>query len=263
MLKFIYSLSDLSLFLMISSIAIGLSIVTTFIIRWIFKPDDLYDANPGTHRVSVALLGIYSILVGFAIQSLFDNLHDAEFVTYHEAKTLENINTYAKDLSEPASYLITEEVKNYARTVINNDWKEMTKGKQINKKSELIIQNIRSIIFQHPESTNTQKMIQNSIFQELEVLYKDRDDRIYLSTKALNDNVLYVCTFIGILSILFSCIGGIRLVLHLVSVSTISLAIASTLFLVIVLDQPFYGPFAITPEPFENILRELNLEQSQ
>ncbi len=254
MADFIYSVSNTTLFLIISAIIVGLSLTTTVLSRRIFTVDQLKKENSGIARANSVVSGVYSILVGFAIYGLFHNFHDAEFNTYHEADSLKNINIYSKNLSGTTHSLIEEQVKKYAQIVIYKDWPAMAKGELIGDESGKAIQDIRHILFNHPVTIPIQKAMVNNILEEIKNLCRDRDERINLSTKSLRKEISITAFCVSLLCIFLSSINGMRLNIHLTCSLTVCFAISFTLFLMVALDRPFSGPFSVQPDPFQRIL---------
>ncbi len=257
MIDYIYSISGVKLFFLINSIVVGFSILSTLAIRKIIPAKKLLDGTDGFSRVDIVLSQIYAVLVGFVIYGLFNNFHDAEFTTYHEANTLENITIYSKSLPPPLYDAMKKEVAQYARVIINNDWDAMSHGKPINKNSELIIQKMKLTLYQYQTSSDIEKKMINSILDELKKLEDDRDNRIHLSTNSLPNEFFAIIIFLSSFLIISSFINGNWLFFHLSSSFFVSFAIASTLFLLLALDRPFRGELSIKPVAFQKVLENL------
>lgn len=251
----IFNMSTMAIFLLTSAAVVGFSLLTTLFSRSFFTTEKLNSSNQWISVANSVSSQIIAVLLGFAIYSLFNNCHDAEVAAHQEAKALRSINVYSKNLTPATHSLIEQEVKKYAQIVIDKEWPEMARGENMSEEAEGVIQKMRVILYSHPSTTPFQKGMVDNILEETKTLCQQRDDRIDLSTKGLKKETLVIIWFVSLLCVFLFSIDGGRLRFHLILSISLSLIVAANLFLTVVLDRPFAGPFAIQPEPFHQILR--------
>lgn len=254
---YIYSISNLKLFILVNAVIVGFSLLFTLTIRKVVPPQKLFNVNSGFSRVDTVLSQIYAVIVAFSIYGLFNAFHDAKFSLYHEANTLDNIAIYSKDLPKPLYNIMAQEVRRYAHAAIYSDWDAMSRGKPIHKETELIIQKMKLSLYEYPASSRIEKNIISNILEELKSLESDRDKRVRLSNSSLPNEFFFVIILISIFLIASSFINENTLFFHLSSSMFISFAIASTLFLLLILDRPFRGSLSVKPVEFQKMLENM------
>lgn len=261
MVDLIYNASGFVLFLFISFILIGFSIITTKLVHRHIPLKFRYAENQAIVCVSAIIGIIYAILIGFTVLYELSAFDKADRSEDEEAKTLFSIFRYSRMLPDPAGTLIRSKVAEYAKYVVENEWPAMASGKHINGAGTQIIESIskqiRTLRITGKES-ESQKIILNNISIATNSLFDDHEERLARLNATLSPNIWFVLILGTVLTIGINFILGMEYRLHLACVSAISLMISAVVFLMVTLDRPYRGDFATQPDTFKSTLHYIN-----
>lgn len=250
MAGFIYNVPSFLLFALIGCFCILISYIAIRLIHIHVPLKFRYAENQATVSVSALLGIIYAVLVGFIVLYEFNNFNKIEDAEKAEAKTMFNIYRYAYVLPEPSSSKIRNLVLDYANNAIYKEWPNLEKGREINNNGLLIIENIaneiRSFKNLHKLDADTLQAL-NQLSINSNALFDAHQERISKIHSIVKPNVWFVLLLGSFLTLAVNFMLGMEFRLHMVCVSFISLMISAVLYLIVTLDRPYQGDFAIEP----------------
>jgi hypothetical protein len=250
----LFQLSDLTIFLLLSGIAIFVSIVAIFLVKRFIYLEFRYKDNAVIANTSSLINVLYGVLAGLTALYLINNNGYTTDAVQREASAVANVYRGSQYIKEPAKAQLHIEIIKYLNDVINVEWPLMTEGKRINDEGDLVIDKIYSIIHQSPHVEMNDVMIQHDMLQEVRILYDARQQRIHMSYAQLNPEIWVVVILGTVLTLFINYLFGMNFYLHIFTVSVAALMTASMLFLLVSLDRPFQGEFNIEPDAFRSLL---------
>jgi len=252
---FVYRVSDLQSFLILTSFTMLLAIFFIFLNRHFFFHVLRYKDNEIVSSVSALIGIIYGVLVGFVCLYLLTKFDHAAQATQAEANVVSTIIRRSALLSPQIQLLIEKDLQQYVEEVINIEWPIMADFGKINQKGDLILIDLINALKDYKPETEVQKIIfQDLITTSIKELYTARHTRIMLSYLELGGDMWYVILIGTVLIIASNYAFRAHFYLHLFVNIIFAIMAGSMLFLVVSLDRPFQGGFSITPEPFQEIL---------
>lgn len=253
----LYSLPNPILFVLIFILLLIFSAACMYLIEN-FVPSQLrYKDNNAIGYVGATIGVIYAVLAGFIIFYVMDNFQKASDITRMEAASAAAIYRNSMQLPVPINRNIQTAVENYVETVINIEWPLFARDKTTNA-GEAILDKMVLELNAYKAKNNQDLFALHDIDQELDQLYKNRDERFDLSSAALPGDLWILVIISTLLTLFVKAMSGMKLRLHVVMQIVVTLMLTAILFLIIVLDRPFRGHFSIKPLPFEDVLIEIN-----
>lgn len=254
MLDYLYKLSDLSIFVILAVITITVSVLSIFFSKRYILYRLKYRDNATIGSISSLIGIIYGVLVGFIALYLIDNNDHATDAVLREANAIANIYRHSQWLREPVQSELKGQLETYIDKVTRLEWPLMRGGKDVDVAGDYIIQNISNILKTYKSMNATDNFILQDLLTELKTLYNARHDRISMSSAQLSPEIWEVILVGTILIIGINYAFRVNFYLHLFAISAFAIMAASTLFLLVTLDRPFQGEFAIEPDAFQTLL---------
>ena len=258
MADFIYSMPNIVLFCLISSIAVIISIIGVCIVNRFVSLKDRYEENGVMGYIGGTITIIYTIVAGFTILYVYDNFNKSKEAVQQEASIITNLYRYSTKLTNPLRTQIQTELKNYLLFVKNTEWILMQQGKEISDKGDIIIDKMTRMIdtYQAKHDTHEQAAI-DDLSKEFNLLYSARETRILLANSALRSDIWLVLTIGLFFSIAVNYFFGMRFWYHIFSIIGIAIITSAIFFLIMELDRPFRGEFSVTSEPLDTTLNRI------
>lgn len=252
----IYSLPNSWLFILIF---LGLSLFSAISLYFVEKFVPLrfrYHENNSIGYVGSTIGVIYAVLAGFIIFYVMDNFQKASDLTRKEAASTAKI--YRDSTRVPASQAekIQLAMQDYLATVINQEWPLMSHDKTSDA-AESILDSLILELNSFTAKNNQELLSMQMVYNELDELYKNRDERVDLANAALAGDLWILLVVSTLLTLFVKSLAGMKFRLHLAMQIVVTLMLTSILFLIIVLDRPFRGQFSIKPVPFQEILLDI------
>lgn len=264
MINFIYSLSSFTLFITIFFLIAILSTLGLILASRFFSLANRYRENNVMGQILNLVAIIYAIILGFIVLYELNNFNQANNAEEKEANRILSVYREASFLPDPLRATIQTQIKNYTKSIITNEWPALTRGERINDNSLLILNTINQQFYNYKSLESLphlKHLTLDNLYREVTNLYKDREERIALANTAVNANVWVVLIIGSFLTILITCLFGMELKTHILTLGMVALILASAIFLVIVLDRPYRGTFAVKPSTFIFALTTMNNSQ--
>jgi hypothetical protein len=216
------------------------------------------DRHNDVTGVIVSLVGVaYAIVIGLCVVSLWEGYTDAKDAVREEAASITAIIPGSVVFDEQTRQAVTEGVIRYESDLVA-DWEARHEHGTERQRTADLDDLARTIGALRP-ATDAQRFFVNHAIDRIgraEQYHHDSDAEaddsrmsptmwfgVLVSTVA----VLTMCLFFGLSD------GAVRRIL-LIAASTV---IATNLFLVIEMNYPYYGAFAVTPDAFLNVIEDL------
>lgn len=263
MIEYLYMTSNLNLFLILSSILLFVSLCALFLIKRFMPLHLRYQENAVISSTSAMVIVIYGVLAGFATLYLINYSNFASDAWQREADTVANINREAQVLSDPLQKKVISALGNYVDEVLNVEWPLMNQDKPVVSRGDYYIQQLTQNLVHTNVTATMESAVIRDLMTHVSNLYDARQNRIQASYTTLATPVWVVIIIGTILTLCVSYIFGVNFNLHIFVVLAATLMTACVLFLLISLDKPFVGQFAVGPEAMQYVLQTIQHEQHQ
>lgn len=254
MLGFLYCLSDFKLFALLAVFFVMVSIVAILAIKYFLPVRLRYRDNAVIGNISSLIGIIYGVLASLMSLYLINNINFASDAVQHEANAVTNIYIDSKELPPPMQASIQAKLKDYIENVQDREWPLMKNGRMVDRDGDHIIEGIINQIISYSKSAHSNSLLAHDMLAEVKLLYGARQQRINQSNSSLNIEV-WVVVLIGTLLLIginyFFKAGSS---LHFIALGAAIIIASSMVFLLLTLDRPFQGDFAVEPDAFQSTL---------
>jgi hypothetical protein len=253
----LFQLSDITIFILLSSAAIIISIIAIFLVKQFIPIDFRYKDNSVIANTSSLINMLYGVLAGLTALYLINNNSYTTDAVQREASAVANVYRGSQYLQDTKKADIQIELIKYLNNVIHVEWPAMSMGQHINGDGDRIIDKISSDIHTSMHTNFDQVMIEHDLLNEVRALYNARQQRIHMSYAQLNPEIWVVVILGTILTLCINYLFSMNFYLHVFTVSAAALMASSMLFLLVSLDRPFQGEFNIEPDAFKALLEQI------
>jgi hypothetical protein len=220
--------------------------------------------KPGRRRVRqndvagfiYAVLGVaYSVLLGLVVVAVWEQWNAATEDAGREAREVAEVFYLANELPQPEGPHLQKLARSYARTVVNEEWPLMRRGR-VSPKAWAILDEIRAKMQGFKPTTEAQQVLYEQGLQHVNNLSDARGERLLDAEEGL-PRILWVVLIVGGVEVVgFTYLFGLESTsVHVLMVASLTLVVALVLFTVAALDYPFKGDIRIGPEAFEQVLK--------
>lgn len=201
-----------------------------------------------------ATLGVaYAVLLTFVVVAVWEQFHEAEATVEHEAAALSTLFDLADGFSEPGRAEVQALLAGYAGAVLEDEWGTLHRGAPSDQAWSFTDQLWRRYTTL-PEADRSRVEYSESIAQ-MRALLTLRTQRLLESRSTLPSIIWVVLLLGGTITVAFTYLFGVRhFASQAVMTGALTIVLASSLFLIYVLDNPYRGDFRIGPEPFRSTL---------
>jgi len=202
-----------------------------------------------------AVVGVaYAVLLGLMVVAVWEQWNTAAGVAGREAGEVAEIFWLAHRLPASEGHHLQELARSYARTVVNEEWPLMERGK-VSPKAWNILDEIRDSIQRINTSTETRQVLYERGMQDVHDLADARRDRLLEAEQGL-PIILWVVLIVGGFNVVgFTYLFGLESTsVHMLMIASLTLIIALVLVTVAALDYPFKGDIHIGSDAFEQVL---------
>ena len=208
---------------------------------------------------------LYTVMVGFVVAGVWGDFERVADDVQQEAAKLESVADGADLMGDAlAAAQVRSLVQAYAAEVVDVEWPAMAAGDRSERAHDLLGQ-LRSAVAGAPGADQTGRTVQESQLRHLEVVDELRSSRLVASGQGLPQPLWLVLTLTGLATMGVTLRFGLRESVtgaDRLTVGATAAVIALTLLAVALLDYPFVGDLAVTPEGFAT-LREATVAVPQ
>ncbi len=251
--NFMYTLPDFGVFFILVAFTVVVSFACIFINKKFIYRKLRYRDNAAISSISALIGIIYGVLVGFLCLYLITNQDHASQAVQHEANALENIYLQSTWMQQPSRDVLRQDLLNYVNEVINKEWPIMSSFKKIGLAGDRIILKILDDIKKFEPKSNSENIVFDNLSRSVNDLSNARHERILMSYSALAPELWEVVLLGTVLIIAINYAFRVNFYLHLFSTFAFAIMAASMLFLLVTLDTPFQGEFAVTADSIKDV----------
>jgi len=201
---------------------------------------------------------VFALVFALVTLAIWQNYDRVGGQVSEEAATLHNIyrtlEAYPAEVRDPAR----AQLKAYVRRVVDEEWKRLAtvdEGDQDDEAHRMVTDMNAGLVAYRPKTLG-ELPIHQALLTEIGRARVLRHSRLEAG-RAYMDDGMWICLDLGGLILLAYCcfwrLGSMRE--HLLMAMTLGASLGLVFFLMILYNHPFAGPAAISPAPFQALLK--------
>jgi len=221
-------------------------------------PHHRLDRHNAVTGVIVSVVGVaYAIVIGLCVVSLWDGYTAAEDSVRAEAVNLTGLAAASAVFDAPTQQEITDDVVRYETDLVA-DW-NARHAEGTGRRRTADLSRLTAVVAGLQPTTQAQRAFVDQAVEKIGLAAQYHHDSDAKADDQRMSDVMWLGVLISTISILGMCLffglddGVLRRILLTLS----SAVIATNLFLIIEMNYPFYGSFAVTPAAYENAIVDL------
>ena len=259
MMNFISNMSEASLLIFLLIVTIALSLVCFFLIQkyctWLSLGDDGIFGTIFANTMPT-LVGFIFAFVTVAAWQNYNAVSDA---VSKEAHTLFNLYQILDAYPSETKKAGQAEIIQYANIVIGQEWPILSQQKY-DLDAFKSLNRIQQIMVNHKPSNFESIAIHNEGLSLLTDYTDLRRNRIQSAKSFLAKPMWAALIISAILLILFSALFKTKNIrIHAIMIALVGGSLGVMFFLLVIYDNPFWGPSAIEPAPFQKTLESISI----
>jgi hypothetical protein len=201
-----------------------------------------------------ATLGVaYAVLLTFVVIAVWEQFRDAEQLTEQEATAVATLFHLADGFGADARRDVQETIVAYTRAVVDEEWTLLAAG-QVSARAGSLVDHLwqhytAMLAPERGQAEYTESLEQMGTFSAL------RSQRL-LHSRAMLPTVIWSVLLVGgIITVAYTYLFGVSsAAAQLVMTTALTVVLASGLFLIYALDNPYRGASGVSPEAFRTAL---------
>jgi hypothetical protein len=253
MMYWIYDYPPFVILLMFCGVFLAVTWIGIFLMRatvhsWIHRD------GRTNEMVGIALssfIVLYGLLLGLLVVATYQNLFNVIDIVDKEASSMEALYRVFGGYPQPISHQLQDQLREYARFTVDDDWPLMQRGIVPTSGTERI-NSIAQTLYTFEPSKESEKIIHAEALRQFNNLVEVRRSRLANVTTELVLPVLWpVLAFGALLSIVLIWMQDMDRRVHLILGGVLASILGAMIFLIAELDDPFRGEVSIGPDSIE------------
>ncbi len=220
------------------------------IVRNQYGANDLISYLLGAHGV------YFGILLGLLSLAAYENFNKAETQVTQEAASLSGLYRVFSGYPEPARAELRQLLREYARSVISEDWPAQRR-REIPRGGTELVTKIQTVLYAFEPKTAGQELLHGQALTSFNDLRDFRRLRLYSVTSGIPQLLWYVVLIGAITSMVLFWMLDMKFLPHLLLGGISNFFLATLIAFVVAMDNPFLGEVSISSSPFEQIYDQL------
>jgi Flp pilus assembly protein TadB len=219
-------------------------------------------ANAVSGIIYGATYVLYGITLAFSLYLANQEANEARETVEREAGSLEGLYEIARQLPQPQRDRIQELTESYARIVVEEEWPSMERGQE-SPQAEARIDELQETVVEYEPDTSAEQALYSQGITLAFDLEEQREIRLLHSSQDSHRLLWHVLVSGGVITVLLSLFFGSKVVwLQGLSVAALTTVVVLILSATYQLQAPFAGSVRIEPEPFEEVLDDIQRQQN-
>ena len=201
---------------------------------------------------------LYSVVYAFAIYVIWGQFTAVENQIVAEAGSLKDLLLFSNPLKPATRDPVVRAVKSYSRSVVETEWKALSRGEDTEKNSRLFAEVVSSVAAAVPED-ETQRGISQRLLEIANQSSIHRDERLALSVKRIPRTLmLFVSTTASLIFFLIFFYPFHNLFLGLAAIVITATLLFFAHFVLTDLDNPFEGTWNVSSKSFSDLITKFH-----
>lgn len=203
---------------------------------------------------------LFTVVLAFYVVFAWQRGADIDNSTTAEAQAVVDAHWQAEALPEPHRTSIQGMLRDYASSVVEEEWPSLVNGQAQSRPAELI-QRIRAEFAALPESSGAVVFAREQGLRDVRQIDESRRSRVDLATgDDVFTRVLLAGTLIGAaLMIAFPLLVGFSTrPVNIVILGILTAVVGATVFISVQLGRPLDGPFGVGPDALRGAVQDID-----
>lgn len=258
-MTYLSTLSEASLLILMLVVSTGLSLLIFFLIQkyctWLSLNDDGIFGTIFANTMPT----LVGFVFAFVTVAAWQNYNSVSDTVSKEAHTLFNLYQIMDAYPSETKKAGQEELINYAQAVIDQEWPILNR-QQFDLNAFKRLDRIKQIFVGHKPSSLESTAIHNESLSLLSDYTDLRRNRIESAKSFLAKPMWAALIISAALLILFSALFKTKNIrIHAVMIALVGGSLGVMFFLLVIYNNPFWGPSAIEPTPFKKTLESISI----
>jgi hypothetical protein len=246
------------LFIIIVGGSMGLVYVSTLLTRSLMKKPPVNDTRNEIAGFFFSIVGVvYAVLLAFLVISVWDNFRTADLATTQEASDIITVARDSTFFPEPTRREVHDQLRQFTELVIKNGWSDVHADQGVNlgySETLAAFNSLWSTYQQLPPNA-----VDANALRSLDDLSQQGVLRL-LSSKAVLPGIFWVVLVVGAgVVVYFGLIFYLEDIrLHLFMLMLLTGLIATCIWLIVVIDNPYLGDLQVSSEAFKYALHVID-----
>jgi hypothetical protein len=203
-------------------------------------------------------LGIFSALVISSVLVMAINHFDtADQAVANEANMLGDMDRVARGLSPEFGIVLGKKITATANVISTLEWDIKNKDANVELERQAVNEMSKMISEFEPKTPREMNYYQ-MVINRLGQFYDARRARSSTAGDSIAPQVLVVSLIVGLFTLVFALLYGAQSKrMHLILVSLLTAAMATTYSLILVFDSPFQGDIVVSNEPYLRVIANI------
>jgi hypothetical protein len=250
MVVFIYSLSDLNLTILFTSMA-ALAFTAAPLLR-VHLLGHVSEATSETARTTMTMItGFTGAVLAFSLVQAQGNLRSVERIVAAEAMQLDQADRLLTSYGDANVAAIREAVRAYAQSIVSDEWPKLSEHDDSQSTADLFRSLSRQILAIQP-TPGRGTVIYSDLVRIADQLAESRQERLQATDLGLPPIFWGAISILMVLLVIYAAFVEPR---RAISLGGVGAGLALLISLVFIFDQPFLGQVSATPDPVVKTLQ--------
>ncbi len=243
------------LFLGFAAIGIGLTLTADLVFRRRMLDRTRTEAGRTAAIMLGVLANIYAVLIAFVIVQGWGNLQQAQTYVDSQATAMSEIRENSKVLGVHDATPIDIALKEYARSVVEDDLPSMESHGRRSPATTLALQHLYATVRQVTPRGSAEVAFYNQMVDRLDTIVVARQAAVTASEGSLPAPLYLLLGLGGVIVVALACVlDSKHRQSHVIIVCSIAVVIAFMLAIVVSFDHPFTGSIKVSDRPIVEFL---------
>ena len=237
------------------TMVIGLAVqILTYRLHARLDPDERQEIEGAIGNLFRVAGWLFTLVLSLTFTDVIRDRLVTETAVEKEAAAISEVHTNLRLFGIEETAEAREHLADYARSVIEDDWPALARGRPSERTGEVTHQLLLSTLALEPTDA-AQEALRSRLFTDLDLLSDHRKTRVTQSREQPPAALTIVYLGYLVTMVYFGVYRPRRALLALLSLYTVF--VGATIYLIIEVSQPFQGGTAVTTEPIEYVLEAM------
>ncbi len=211
--------------------------------------------SEATDKALAVVIGFTGVVLAFSLVQATGNLRNLETQAGTEAHNIDGMDRLLLRYGDPATIAMRGELRDYANSIVRDEWPELRKGRRSEQTSALF-RPISSGILKIEPPPGRQSLIYAEMLKKVDEIAADRKTRVVATHLELPP--IFWQTIIGLLVIVLLLATFSEATFgRAVALGCQAFGLALLVALVFIFDEPFKGQTSVSSEPIVRVIAEM------
>lgn len=212
--------------------------------------DESHNEVAGFFYSAVGL--VYGVILAYVVVVVWQQLDRSSDIAQEEANKVAGIYNLATHFAEPDRIVVQRLAREYAESVIRDEWPTLAEGKS-HPETARLANDLRNAIGTLRVETPRDQVLYDQALDRYHVMSVNRRSRILQSRTELHPVMWVTLVGGGMLTIAFTYAFNLKSRrFHAALIAGLTVTITSIVYIISIADVPFRGDVTVTPDAFVN-----------